>query len=585
MKKLLLNTVTAIPEGSEFEPFFVECFLGEEDWIEEFKEFSFVEPYDGYRDKEAMKRDALLLRSAANNYYIPRLADTLNRAYGLEFSVDFWRVALGGWLLTSLTVAWTRYRQFNLFLELKSGEHFEVELFPSDYQWKFSDTADFVKRGANNLDFHHWVLSLFIEDASQDGWVLSRRSPPVKPVLVSQIKLKWRLVDLLRKIKLNILDVRRFRCLGVYGLNFVEQLAFSALLMVKSGVESPSPRSTKISEEQLPAELPDSFVRIMDQILSKTHPDSLGCEIKNVIKKMSPTWGKKGKIRVIGPYLFYDDSRKIPLAYAYEQGERIICTQHGGYYGWLSSFMLAREIEYTHHHFFSWGWDHDDEVSGDIVPMPSPYLSKLSRCSSAKKASKLFFVGTDMNALLLRLFSIPYGTQLLKYREDKLKFFSTIPPDVLQACSYRPYIGINSRTSFADLDFIKGHYPGIDFQMGSVREFHKSLVEAKLVVVDHPITTLSLAMAIGRPLVAYWRPDLWTIHDGAKPFFRKLEEVGLLHDNPESAGHHVALIWDDIEGWWNNEDVMAARIAWCERFALTSGSWRRKWYETLKSIL
>jgi putative transferase (TIGR04331 family) len=43
--------------------------------------------------------------------------------------------------------------------------------------------------------------------------------------------------------------------------------------------------------------------------------------------------------------------------------------------------------------------------------------------------------------------------------------------------------------------------------------------------------------------------------------------VGIFHESPESAAKQVAKVWDDVDAWWDNQDVVSVRKEFCMRYA------------------
>ncbi len=46
-----------------------------------------------------------------------------------------------------------------------------------------------------------------------------------------------------------------------------------------------------------------------------------------------------------------------------------------------------------------------------------------------------------------------------------------------------------------------------------------------------------------------------------------LLDVGISHDNLESAAHHISEFWSDVEGWWQLDAVQTARNEFSEHYA------------------
>jgi putative transferase (TIGR04331 family) len=94
--------------------------------------------------------------------------------------------------------------------------------------------------------------------------------------------------------------------------------------------------------------------------------------------------------------------------------------------------------------------------------------------------------------------------------------------------------------------------------------------ESKLVIVAHNSTTFPETFALGIPTIITWKPSWTEIRDEAKPIFKKLAEVGIFHADPKTLAAHLSQIYDDIDGWWESEEVTEARQFFCEHFSRTS---------------
>ena len=64
----------------------------------------------------------------------------------------------------------------------------------------------------------------------------------------------------------------------------------------------------------------------------------------------------------------------------------------------------------------------------------------------------------------------------------------------------------------------------------------------------------------------FWNPEHWEIRETAQPFYSNLKKANILFDSPESAAKHLNTIWDDIEGWWESENVITARKSFTRNF-------------------
>jgi len=58
------------------------------------------------------------------------------------------------------------------------------------------------------------------------------------------------------------------------------------------------------------------------------------------------------------------------------------------------------------------------------------------------------------------------------------------------------------------------------------------------------------------------------LKEEAKPYYRLLRDVGVLHDTPEQAADAVVYAYSNVENWWNNSErsrVVQDVCHWCAR--------------------
>src|SRR5262249_25658745 len=155
----------------------------------------------------------------------------------------------------------------------------------------------------------------------------------------------------------------------------------------------------------------------------------------------------------------------------------------------------------------------------------------------------------------------------LDYRRWKCRFVDMLNADARKNLLYRPYF---SDLTFDDAMWMRRHYPHLRLVEGPLEQ---ALFACKLVVLDHPGTTLAVALAANVPTVAFWDREKWLLARQAKPLFAELERVGILCSDPESAATQVNTIWPDVEEWWREPGRQKARRAWCRQFA-----WAERWW-------
>jgi len=106
-------------------------------------------------------------------------------------------------------------------------------------------------------------------------------------------------------------------------------------------------------------------------------------------------------------------------------------------------------------------------------------------------------------------------------------------------------------------------------------------MKCKLLALDHPVTTLSVALAANVPMVGFWDNKAWVMCRQAILYFEALQKAGVFFETGKAAAEQVNKVWDDVQGWWMQSEIQEARNAWCYQYARTSKLWWRDWMRVL----
>jgi putative transferase (TIGR04331 family) len=74
-------------------------------------------------------------------------------------------------------------------------------------------------------------------------------------------------------------------------------------------------------------------------------------------------------------------------------------------------------------------------------------------------------------------------------------------------------------------------------------------------------------LASNTPTLCFWNGGLEHLLPSAKSYYELLRGAGILADSPEHASLLVSNYWDNIDEWWESEQVQNARILFCEEYA------------------
>lgn len=558
MKRLFLSQITDDFNPEQDIVLGPWCFIDKEDIYPEWESLPF-EP-DIFSNPEDLAEASRVTCAFANNLVTP-LSAQLNQQNGAGYSDRFWRLMLLPWLITLVQTSWFNLHCVQQFIEKYKDEQISVELISDSVDWEFKDTLDFLYRGTLNPLFEHWLYSRIVEILCPPSWITIYVKKDVEYKEVINQNVSWKRA-IYNKIVANL------RCKSVCGIGPIASIFWSIFLSIKP--KRFRNRNTIDGCELLTNEIkwPFDFRKIIEKTIPLCFQNLKSIDCGTVR-------AKQGKFHLISPLIYYNESDKFRLGLSIEKGENLILTQHGGNYGNARAYSFPSEVEYKQHSFFSWGWTDQEDYPGNIKALSSPYLSKV--CNKHKpKSQNLILVGTRAALFPLRLHSAPQPLQNLSYRRNKVQFLKSLTPNIFKETFYRPYF--NDYGSLKDKSYFKKKFADLRICGGKL---NLQILKCKLLVLDHPGTTLNIALAANIPMIGFWDKKAWSMCRQAVPYFEALENAGVLFQTGQDAAKKVNEIWDDVEGWWNQEQIQKARKDWCYQYARTNKFW---WWEWTKEL-
>ena len=560
MKELILGKIPPHFSPNEHQPISPSCFLGAEALYPEWEKLPFVS--DPLSDPDLLKKTAL----EANAYFsslLEEYADTLNSTNQTELSLKFWKVFLGPWLSHIVHNVLQKYIYVQAFLEKHKAEQFVVHLPPSEIDWNFTNENDFFFRGTLGSYFNEWLYSLIIRSLKPKNLELC--TAPLKEINIPTQQ--PRSASFIKKLQYRV------RCPELAGAGMFFRVILSLVLSLKRPIQEPPfvQNTTTVKS--------DSLLQVMSCVAALSTPKAF-----KQISLPSQSF-TKGKIRLAGTSLTgSDEIARLNYAYAYENGEVLLPSQHGCYYGTADCDDFRGALEYTFGHFISWGWTHSSysrQYKMSIIPLPSPKLSRGEPFFLPKRRKRILMIGASTHSSDLRIESRPRMEQLLKYRQDKLSFMQGLSQKNLECFTYKPYF-ISGDGFLGDANYIRKNAPHIKIE--SNQSLGSLIKTTKIAILDHPGTSFYEMLAANIPTIGYWDPKSWKMNKESEASFMPLHECNILFSSPKDAADFLNKSVPDINHWWKSPEVQRARKLWCHQFARHKKLWLPAWIKALTGI-
>ncbi|MCX5788604.1 MAG: LIC12162 family protein [Elusimicrobia bacterium] len=270
----------------------------------------------------------------------------------------------------------------------------------------------------------------------------------------------------------------------------------------------------------------------------------------------------------------YQESFKAWAAACAEEKARLVAVQHGGGYGMYGRIWQEWLERRSADAYWTWGWAglEDDSRARNA---PSPSLSRLPRRRGGGDA---LLVATDQPRFRYGFQSQALCGQFPAYLEARERFLAALPPPMRERLVVRlmsPGFGWGQAERMAARDL------GVR-QEDMSRPLAERLAQARLVIIDHPASSLLEALASGAPLLLFWDPAVWDFRPSAWRMLERLEAAGVYFRDPEQASRAAADLWPDPEAWWRSDRVRPAVEEFRRAFALASGAFAAEWAQAVR---
>ncbi len=522
---------------------------------------------DPFTDAESVFQDARQIRQLSEVLLV-EVADQLNRRHGCSHTRTFWRILAMPWIIVIAQAAWVRWRQI-LALSQRHPD-LTVRILAEDPVWDFPSHRQVWLDGLHTELFDFWLSSRVIRAVRPAGWRLEEIAVPASPATTpvpppTEPNFPNRLLTRLtgRCLFRNVEAQGRLPAfLWTWYLRTIG-------LAARRRVPAPEP------VPDWPDRLDPGFIALLRQLLQATLPRTLRDDFAGLAAKARAQSFRPGRPFVVGSGLYFDEPTKFEAAFASETGEVVVPVQHGGQYGLIRSHTDPAAVEFPHV-MITWGWTRQEHHPVKAVPLPPPALSRLVAGRAQRSNGSLILVGTSMRVAQRRLMGTPRPGQMLAYRDAKIRFVNDLDAAPRSALRYRPYPF--EAGALLDQPFFLRHFPDTPIVRGPLSE---QMLACRLLVLDHPGTTVNLALAADVPLIAYWDQDAWPISRDGSPVIARLRAAGVVHDQPEAAAAQINRVWGDLDAWWASPEVRTARQEFLALYGRVDRQWWLRWAAAL----
>ena len=291
--------------------------------------------------------------------------------------------------------------------------------------------------------------------------------------------------------------------------------------------------------------------------------------VKNFVEKIP----YKPKIIVSDVKHENDTLFKFWVANSVKNGAKLITSDHGGTYtGLFYNSMMVEDISDVAIRWFK-------PIKDNNVQLPVLHLLNKKRNKNKNKRKYLLVLGFDGTKYPRHLFLGPIAGQILYQVECLSSFYKNLDLKLKDNFLFKPH-----PMEIGDWNFEK-RFEHI-FQkkiIFTANKYWHYVKKSKIIVCTYPKTTFCEAMISG-PTILLFKENYFKNREEFKSLHENLRKVKILFDDPILASKHLNEIWNNVDDWWESEDVKMARKRFIKEAVLLEPNALEKWKNFLNNF-
>ncbi len=518
----------------------------------------------------------------------------LEAIHGSNYPPAFWEIPMAPWLLYYIHIIYAIYCELNVAIE-RYGRDFitllsckfeitpflDYPVFPSQYsrdERYVSALYNLIakKMGIDVLEFDIPESHCNNPESNRNNkWANAFSKITLhKCNIINRVIDKYILFLPLKILQGNKVLIHQPAFNGFKNIVFASKL--KASYFQKSGEIELKPK--KVDREvflTIPAE--DMFVKLLVDLLPLVMPRFLLEDCMSYIVT-SKKWDKYD-VYYSRNHWYGDIVFRFAASLGRLKGSKVVFRQQGGGYGHYENMFLEYVERKCCDYYITWGWSDTHYPGAKTIPLPQPHLSKYKN-SYKQKTETAIWVSTLTQVHMRRIQPYPNMPQMVhKYFSFKKVFLATLNSSVRNHLLYRPHIhdwGLMK----TELKIIN-EFPEVKIEnKGILLELMKSI---KLFICDHQSTSFMEALMVNTPTIIFW-DNQYRNRKGAEKALDLLVNADILFFDPEKAAKQVNFIWNDVQGWWMQEERQRARKQFVDSYCNVDNDCFGKWMDAFKNI-
>jgi len=506
------------------------------------------------------------------------LRDTLNNYHNVNHSLRYWRILIGPWLLTYISIIWDRWESLNtafqeyscsktIFLNLE-----KKKMVPADFEsfnrirstdiWNHHLYSEII-----NYKYAHKLKTIPLDhnyncelnEKQNNKQTMKGKIAYIVDQFLSSIQSNYKVVFFhpYFDIKALFSISRRLHQLPRQHYEFLKKIEF------------PTTEEERY-EQTVSLDSTNDFEKYLaSQILSQI-PISY-FEGYQELNKCAQTIKTKGSILFTANAHLCNDLFNCFAANHVENGGKLIVSQHGG--SFKTPIILFHHQEKIADIMTVW---HKPYMDNHVKLPPNKLINLRHKKPQTNKSKYLLLLGFETSSYNYRIGAPIGGMNYKKDYNHKIECARHLSPAVFKYLRVRTGNYGKGHTNSRD------HYArdlGMD-KISSYTSAPEAFSTAKIILNTYPMTTFSEGLSSGVPTILLYCEEYWGPHhpqfDNVK---MEMKNSKIIFTDPRKAAEHINNIWHDPYVWWSSPEVTEAREHFHDLCGRVNKDWANKWVE------
>jgi putative transferase (TIGR04331 family) len=253
-----------------------------------------------------------------------------------------------------------------------------------------------------------------------------------------------------------------------------------------------------------------------------------------------------------------DEIFKLYVAKKIKIGTKYIVGQHGNNYG-THKYLNPTIEEITTDKFLTWGWN--DKLKSHVDTF---IFKTIGKKKTYNKNGKILLI-QDMPYHRINFYDNTY--EYVKYLKDQIKFYNNLSNNIKSLIELRLHSS-SKLFNFYEKERWLDNDKSMKINYGEIDLF-RTIKNSRIVIFTYDSTGLLETLSLNIPTLIYINNNLEFIRESAMEYYQMLIDVGILFTSYYTISDKINQIYENVDEWWNDENVQNARKTFCNKYART----------------